>query len=61
MAMGLAMGVFFAPALAAFLEASEFGAVMVLTSGLFGGQWDTVQGFLTILMDNISMTGLYLC
>ena len=56
---GFAMGVFLAPALAAFLEAAEFGAAMVLTSGRFGGQWDTVQGFFK--MDNISMTALYLC
>merc|ERR1719249_444429 len=35
---GLAMGIFLAPALAAFLEAAEFGAVMVLMSGLFAGQ-----------------------
>merc|ERR1719430_2117324 len=35
---GFAMGVFLAPALAAFLGAAEFGAAMVLTSGLFGGQ-----------------------
>merc|ERR1719447_2369246 len=50
---GLAMGIFLAPALAAFLEAAEFGAAMVLTSGLFAGQWDTVKD--QIQMNKISL------
>ena len=56
---GLAVGVFLAPALAVFMGAAEFGAAIVLTFCLLGGQWDAVQDFFK--MDNISMTALYLC
>ena len=50
---GFAMEIFLAPALAAFLGAAEFGAAMVLMSGLFAGQWSTVRDF--IEMDKISL------
>ena len=50
---GFVMEIFLAPALAAFLEAAEFGAAMILTSGLFAGQWSTVRDF--VQMDNISL------
>ena len=39
----LAEGAFLAPALAALLEAAEFGAAMVSTSDLFAGQRQTVK------------------
>merc|ERR1719158_2534721 len=35
---GISMGISLAPALAAFLEAAEFGGAMVWTSDLFAGQ-----------------------
>ena len=40
---GLEVEAFLAPALAAFLEAAEFGGAMLLTSDLFAGQRETVQ------------------
>ena len=40
---GFSMGISLAPALAAFLEAAEFGGAMVWVSDLFAGQRETAK------------------
>ena len=41
--LGLEVEAFLAPALAAFLEAAEFGGAILLTSDLFAGPRETVE------------------